>query len=445
MMKRTTTAFALLLILSATRARPEPLVQWGESPSGAGTPGTNIVANNLNMVGTSTTYSGNTNNPAVGASYYPDHTNRSPWFSATSSGSGTRIVEGASTGDRITLYANTPAGGTYRGMVMWVSNYFLSVTHPFVLTNIAVVANQRLNPSTTNQALRVVVMQGSSYYVSGGQPFGAAFSTNTYPVDTQSWFDFTPFASGTETIGGSASTPSFTNVQAVGYYFTAENGGPLSTNTGAQVSFFAAEGATAGGGPATHTLVTTADNPDGGSVNPAGGTYNAGDSVQLTATASNYFAFVGWSGDLGGTTNPVTITMDADKSITAHFSALLATNGTPHWWLASYGLSTDDAGALSDDDFDGHQAWQEYIAGTQPNAATSVFAVASVKSSAAGMVLQWPTVSGRLYGVSWSPSPAGAFAALADATNLAWTIATYTDTVHHADSQSSYRLDVRRE
>jgi hypothetical protein len=52
------------------------------------------------------------------------------------------------------------------------------------------------------------------------------------------------------------------------------------------------------------------------------GPYYYGDLVQLTATADPHWAFSDWSGDLISTTNPVTITIDGDKAITATFSQI---------------------------------------------------------------------------------------------------------------------------
>lgn len=57
-----------------------------------------------------------------------------------------------------------------------------------------------------------------------------------------------------------------------------------------------------------------------GSVSPSGGTYNPGAIVSLTASPASQWLFGRWGGDLSGSTNPGTITMNADKSVTAWFA-----------------------------------------------------------------------------------------------------------------------------
>ena len=64
--------------------------------------------------------------------------------------------------------------------------------------------------------------------------------------------------------------------------------------------------------------VTTVGN---GSVSkdPDQAIYGFGSSVQLTAAADPGWQFSGWGGDVSGTANPLTVTMDSDRSITANF------------------------------------------------------------------------------------------------------------------------------
>jgi uncharacterized repeat protein (TIGR02543 family) len=66
----------------------------------------------------------------------------------------------------------------------------------------------------------------------------------------------------------------------------------------------------------------TVDVVGSGSVvkNPDRATYRYGDEVELTATANTGWSFAGWSGDLTGSDNPATITMDEDKTVAAHFT-----------------------------------------------------------------------------------------------------------------------------
>jgi formylglycine-generating enzyme required for sulfatase activity len=56
-----------------------------------------------------------------------------------------------------------------------------------------------------------------------------------------------------------------------------------------------------------------------GSVVPSGGTYDANEVVELTANPGAGWRFDHWSGDLTGSTNPDSVTMNAAKSVTAVF------------------------------------------------------------------------------------------------------------------------------
>ncbi|MGD9169545.1 MAG: cellulase family glycosylhydrolase [Candidatus Thiodiazotropha sp.] len=62
-------------------------------------------------------------------------------------------------------------------------------------------------------------------------------------------------------------------------------------------------------------------NGNGSTVPPVGThTYAADTSISVTATPATGATFTGWSGASTGTSNPVTLTMDGNKSLTANFS-----------------------------------------------------------------------------------------------------------------------------
>jgi uncharacterized repeat protein (TIGR02543 family) len=68
------------------------------------------------------------------------------------------------------------------------------------------------------------------------------------------------------------------------------------------------------------TLTITAST--GGTTDPSPGTYtyDTGTTVSVTATANSGYTFSGWSGDASGTSNPISITMNSNKSIKANFT-----------------------------------------------------------------------------------------------------------------------------
>ncbi|MBI4894046.1 MAG: BACON domain-containing protein, partial [Acidobacteria bacterium] len=74
----------------------------------------------------------------------------------------------------------------------------------------------------------------------------------------------------------------------------------------------------------TQYLLTTAASPGaGGSVSPASGYVNAGELIQVSASANAGYQFTGFSGDLSGSANPQQLKMDGPRTVTANFSALV--------------------------------------------------------------------------------------------------------------------------
>ncbi|MFN8495673.1 MAG: Calx-beta domain-containing protein [Caldilineaceae bacterium] len=80
--------------------------------------------------------------------------------------------------------------------------------------------------------------------------------------------------------------------------------------------------------PTCYTLTTSVNPSAGGAVsstpapNCAGNKYTQGTLVSLSATANTGYAFSQWSGAASGNANPLNVTMDGNKNITANFVQL---------------------------------------------------------------------------------------------------------------------------
>lgn len=74
--------------------------------------------------------------------------------------------------------------------------------------------------------------------------------------------------------------------------------------------------------PTLFSLQTTITPTATGTVSPSSGNYEQGKTLIIEAIANNGFIFTEWSGDGNGTTNPLTITMNSNKNITANFKEI---------------------------------------------------------------------------------------------------------------------------
>ena len=144
----------------------------------------------------------------------------------------------------------------------------------------------------------------SSIYINGVLSHSRA-SVGLYTAYT----DPTVFALGQAATGTGADRD--IDIDNVAYYGTALSESEIVTLSG--ITFY--------------ELTTTAS--EGGTVS-VGGSYGAGEVATVTATANEGYTFKGWSGDLSGSTNPESITMDADKHVTANFEMGI-TSPIAHW------------------------------------------------------------------------------------------------------------------
>lgn len=154
----------------------------------------------------------------------------------------------------------------------------------------------------------------------------------------------------------------------------------------------------------TFTLAVNAQN---GTVNisPNQTTYNEGTDVILTPNADTGYEFASWSGDATGNNNPLTITMDADKVITANFiqenTGQICPNPAvdlglagDYAILAKSGISTTGTTSVIGD------------MGISPNSSTAITGFGLILDSS-GTYSTSSLVTGKVYASDYtSPTPA---------------------------------------
>jgi VCBS repeat-containing protein len=130
-----------------------------------------------------------------------------------------------------------------------------------------------------------------------------------------------------QTVNYGASGSAVTAVPNTGYHFVQwsdGNGNATRTDTNVTMNVNVSASFAINININIHRYTLTANVSGSGSVakSPDQSSYTHGTSVQLMATPATGWHFAGWSGDLSGTTNPVTITMDVSKTVTATYAPL---------------------------------------------------------------------------------------------------------------------------
>jgi len=122
----------------------------------------------------------------------------------------------------------------------------------------------------------------------------------------------------------SGATVQLTATPNVGYTFTSWSGDATGSANPLTVTMNSTKNITANFTINTFLLNVTAFNGSVAKI-PNQVSYNSGSTVQLTATPNVGYTFTSWSGDATGTTNPLTVTMNSTKNITANFTAIAST------------------------------------------------------------------------------------------------------------------------
>ena len=154
--------------------------------------------------------------------------------------------------------------------------------------------------------------------------------------------------------------------------------------------------------------------------------------------------------------NQVTVTDNALISgielyrISSGTNGTTTSHGTPVSWLQSRGIIDNfESADVSDQDLDGMATWQEYIAGTEPFNAASVFKITNIGNSGDGISWYGTTNSGittpfrvyrctALFADDWN-AIATNISRSADGTN------TWTDPSPPQGIPSFYRIGARKE
>jgi hypothetical protein len=177
-----------------------------------------------------------------------------------------------------------------------------------------------------------------------------------------------------------------------------------------------------------------------GSVNLAPGWYSAGTTLALLAVPEEGWLFTGWSGDFAGghTASNTMLTVDGYKNITAHFSDDADGDGllnSKEWEIGTNPY-------LADSDGDGMADPDELIAGTQPTNKASCLSLSLDSLSTDASIINWTSVSGRVYNIYWSTNLAKGFQPLE--IGMQYPGNAYTDSVHSAEDQCFYRIVVMK-
>src|SRR5205823_14547079 len=105
-----------------------------------------------------------------------------------------------------------------------------------------------------------------------------------------------------------------TATPAAGWHFVGWSGDASGTANPLSATIDAIKNVTATFAINTYTLSVTTAGSGTVAKSPNQATYTHGTVVQLTASPAVGWHFVSWSGDASGTANPLSVTMDADKS-----------------------------------------------------------------------------------------------------------------------------------
>jgi len=160
--------------------------------------------------------------------------------------------------------------------------------------------------------------------------------------------------------------------------------------------------------PTQYTLTTNVVGSGSINKNPDQATYDDGTVVTVTANPVFGWEFTSWSGDLSGTTNPTTITMNANKTVTATFTALPPSQGGV--------LETFNTGFTTGQTVGTHAEW--YDGGSGPVVTSGNGVAGTIGLAPSGTIFTWdahpfnwsdPEILGVSFRMDFESSSSGTF------------------------------------
>jgi len=204
---------------------------------------------------------------------------------------------------------------------------------------------------TTQARVRVRAVDGSGNV--GSDSSAADFAITGWVITATAGPNGTIAPSGAVSVAN-GSTPSFTMTPATGYHVldVLVNGVSVGAVTSYQFAPVTAD-QTIAASFAINTYTLTLGTVGSGTVTPVPDqpAYDHGTIVQLTATPAGGWNFDFWTGGASGSANPLNLTMDANKSVTANFGQHVYTwnqTGTASWSTATNWTPTRTAPAVND-------------------------------------------------------------------------------------------------
>jgi len=173
-------------------------------------------------------------------------------------------------------------------------------------------------------------------------------------------------------------------------------------------------------------------------------------SASATTRPAGLVVDLTYDGSTNAPVNPGSYTVigtinDATYQGSATNTLVIQTSAAYDAWKAEWFTEEEQTNAtISGPEvyFDGDvfSNWEEYIAGTDPTDGQAFPTFDMQPTALDGYILNWASVSGRVYSIGWSSNLTQAFIPLQ--AGLLWPQSSYTDQIHQAETEGFYRMNV---